>query len=117
MNKAFYENINLCLRESTTEECVREIRKNIRAIDITDALEYLVQIISDNGEEKKTLQHDKDSTSGLWATDRPDLINDPEGVLFYIGDKECNNCKLPYSQSKGENCMNCGTKKNHNYNK
>ncbi len=30
------------------------------------------------------LQHYKDTTVGLWATDRPDLINDPENILFQL---------------------------------
>ena len=32
----------------------------------------------------KDLQHHKDTTIGLWATDRPDLIEDPKSVLFEI---------------------------------
>lgn len=32
----------------------------------------------------KTLQHHKDETVGLWATDRPDLIDDPKKVMFQI---------------------------------
>jgi hypothetical protein len=30
------------------------------------------------------LQYFKDSTIGLWATDRPDLIKDPKKVMFEI---------------------------------
>ncbi len=30
------------------------------------------------------LQHHMDTTMGLWATDRPDLIHDPKGILFRI---------------------------------
>jgi len=33
------------------------------------------------------LQHYRDSTIGLWATDRPDKIIDPEGVLFQLKDE------------------------------
>lgn len=35
-------------------------------------------------EYSKDLQHHYDSTLGLHAIDRPDLINDPENVLFEI---------------------------------
>jgi hypothetical protein len=34
------------------------------------------------------LQYFKDSTKGLWATDRPDLIQDPENVMFEINKTE-----------------------------
>jgi len=39
-------------------------------------------------DELKHLQHYKDSTIGLWATDRPDKVNDPDGVLFRLKEKE-----------------------------
>ena len=32
----------------------------------------------------KGLQHHKDTTVGLYATDRPDLIHDPKKVMFRI---------------------------------
>ena len=32
----------------------------------------------------KSLEHHKDTTVGLWATDRPDLVDDPKGILFRI---------------------------------
>jgi len=32
----------------------------------------------------KELQHYKDTIEGSWATDRPDLIHDPKGILFRI---------------------------------
>jgi len=32
----------------------------------------------------KELQHHKDTTVGLWATDKPNLISDPKKVLFKI---------------------------------
>jgi hypothetical protein len=30
------------------------------------------------------LQYFKDSNTGLWVTDRPDLIQDPEKVMYQI---------------------------------
>lgn len=35
-------------------------------------------------EYAKELQHHKDTTIGLWATDRPDLIEDPKNIMFQI---------------------------------
>lgn len=32
----------------------------------------------------KKLEHHRDTTVGLWATDRPDLITDPKNILFEI---------------------------------
>jgi hypothetical protein len=46
--------------------------------DITDA-------VYDFYETKlKDLQHYKDTTIGMFATDRPDLVNDPLQVLFEL---------------------------------
>lgn len=36
--------------------------------------------------ELKRLQLYHDTTIGLWATDRPDKVNDPDGVLFQLKD-------------------------------
>jgi len=35
-------------------------------------------------EHIKKLEHHKDTTVGLWATDNPKLINDPKNMLFEI---------------------------------
>lgn len=43
--------------------------------------EGLSQIIN---EYAKDLQSHRDTTIGLWATDRPDLIEDPKKVMFEI---------------------------------
>jgi hypothetical protein len=32
----------------------------------------------------KNLEHYKTTTLGLWATDRPDLVNDPKNIMFEI---------------------------------
>ena len=34
--------------------------------------------------KNKELQHYRDTTVGLWATDRPDLIEDPKGIMFRL---------------------------------
>lgn len=46
-------------------------------------------------EEYKQLIHFRDSTCGLWATDRPDKVSDPEKLLFRIEDKKV---KYPYKK-------------------
>lgn len=42
------------------------------------------KFVPDASELVKNLNHHKASTVGLWATDRPDLIDDPKGILFEI---------------------------------
>jgi len=37
-------------------------------------------------DELKRLQHYHDTTICFWATDRPDKVNDPDGVLFQLKD-------------------------------
>ncbi len=38
-------------------------------------------------DELKYLRHYRDSTVGLWATDKPEKVQDPENVMFMLGDK------------------------------
>ena len=40
--------------------------------------------VPDASERVKILEHHKATTVGLWATDRPDLIDDPKELLFEI---------------------------------
>jgi len=42
--------------------------------------------VPDTSERVKNLEHHKTTTVGLWATDRPDLIDDPKKLLFEIKD-------------------------------
>ena len=42
--------------------------------------------VPDASERIKNLEHHKATTVGLWATDRPDLIDDPKKILFEIKD-------------------------------
>jgi len=44
---------------------------------------YVVEKQSDLKEQNKVLLHHKDTTVGLWATDRPDLIPDNIKNLFF----------------------------------
>ena len=34
--------------------------------------------------EIKELRHFRDTVIGLWATDRPDLVDDPQKIMFQI---------------------------------
>ena len=36
--------------------------------------------------QMKKLEHHEATTMGLWATDRPDLIQDPKKIMFQIKD-------------------------------
>ena len=40
--------------------------------------------VPDASERISKLEHFRDTTIGLWATDRPDLIDDPKKLLFEI---------------------------------
>jgi len=42
--------------------------------------------VPDASERVKNLEDHKATTVGLWATDRPDLIDDPKKLLFEIKD-------------------------------
>ena len=45
---------------------------------------YDAEIQKQHDEELMKLRHFRDATVGLWATDRPDLVSDPDNVLFRI---------------------------------
>ena len=51
--------------------------------------EYMEEwiFVPDANEWVKELEHYKDITLGLWATDRPDLIDDPKELLFELTDE------------------------------
>lgn len=40
-----------------------------------------------SSERVKKLEHHRDTTVGLWATDKPELIDDPKGLLFVINEQ------------------------------
>lgn len=50
-----------------------------------DEVQDIVDILNED-QNLKDLEHHKSTTTGLWATDRPDLIKDPDKVLFQIKD-------------------------------
>lgn len=63
----------------TTEEFATELCEVIRdgGASISDVM-YKLE------EWKKELQHHKDTTVGLWCTDRPDLIIDEKKIMFQL---------------------------------
>jgi len=48
--------------------------------------EYTPELLNPVNEELKKLRHHRDTTVGLWATDRPDLVNDPKNIMFRLTD-------------------------------
>ena len=40
--------------------------------------------VPDESDEFKKLQHHKDTTVGLWATDAPDAVNDPKSFSWKL---------------------------------
>lgn len=62
----------------TTEQMAECLVEAIHdGASISDAMHII-------GEWKKDLQHHYDTTKGLWATDRPDLVVDEKKILFQI---------------------------------
>ena len=61
----------------------QKLRALIATVELTKdkvGLETLKELL----EEAKKLEHHKDTTVGLWATDRPDLVDDPKKIMFRI---------------------------------
>jgi hypothetical protein len=44
-------------------------------------------ILKTEDAEIKSLRHYRDTTAGLWATDKPEKVKDPEKMLFRLEDK------------------------------
>jgi len=63
----------------TTEEMASALCDEIREGSASvSTVMYMID------EWKKDLQHHKDTTVGLWATDRPDMIMDENKIMFQI---------------------------------
>lgn len=68
---------------------IDQLRAEIKKIN-----EYIVTLNLVKGEvlemeedkEIKSLRHYRDTTVGLWATDKPEKVQDPEKVLFRLGE-------------------------------
>jgi len=72
----------------SAEQFVKEIKEkenNNGASPLCyDRLIYLMEAYKES--ELNKLQHHRATTVGLWATDRLDLIKDPENIMFKITD-------------------------------
>ena len=64
----------------------KKIRKLMEKHNLPESIMtlYGLEIERITIEYSKHLEHHKDTTVGLWATDRPELINDPKKLLFEI---------------------------------
>lgn len=63
------------------KEFLKETRNWEQGQTGTFDLNGMVGVLEDYA---KKLKHHYDTTVGLWATDRPDLVNDPKKMLFEI---------------------------------
>lgn len=61
---------------------MREVIKRIRVG--ANLAESDVAILDESFKRLQELQSYKDTTKGLWATDRPDLVQDPKKLLFQL---------------------------------
>ena len=64
--------------KNTINEFAQYLIDNIIA---GDSESNVVQMISD---WQKPLVHYKDSTEGLWCTDKPDLVKDEKNIMFRL---------------------------------
>lgn len=77
-NQSLYDRLNDAIEgHENTYSVVDEL---IREFPIADVSRLLTALIDD----RKALIHKIDTVKGLYATDRPELIKDPESVLFQI---------------------------------
>ncbi len=83
-NESIYETLE-CAFDNESQECIiDEILSNIRFNDVSKVLEILIAEKLRDERIKKHLTHFKDTSTGLWCTDRPDLINDKDNLLFEL---------------------------------
>ena len=72
-----YDRIESCMLEGELEFISDAFIMEVKLHEIEDVFLMLIEKIAE-------LKHHKDSTCGLWATDRPDLISDPKKIMFEI---------------------------------
>jgi len=77
-NRVIYDRLNDAINGNT--ETYSSVDEIIREFNICDVERLLTVLIDD----RKALVHQIVTVKGLWATDRPDLIKDPDNVLFEI---------------------------------
>ena len=61
----------------------REDISKLVAVAVADS-DKLTEVVDELYGVVKELQHHKDTTIGLWATDRPDLVEDPKKIMFQL---------------------------------
>jgi len=69
------EEIKLMSREEFAEFLIEDI--HMGSASTSDVMTYLRAWT-------EGLEHHKHSTTGLWATDKPEMVDDPKSVLFQI---------------------------------
>ena len=80
-HESVYERLNDAINTNgSTVYIVDEIMSEFRISDIEKVLSVLI-------EDRKRLVHYVDTTVDLYATDRPDLINDDKNLLFKLSYK------------------------------
>lgn len=57
---------------------------NLAVEDLQCQINGLKVKIENINELIKSLHHYRDTTVGLWATDKPEKVQDPEGVMFKL---------------------------------
>ncbi len=83
-NESIYELLDDCFKSEKQETILDEIIRTFRYADIEKVIEILIAERQRDSLIIKKLQHDKDTTVGLWATDRPDLVIDEKKIMFQI---------------------------------
>ena len=83
-HESIYETLESAFDYESQECIVDEIIRNIRFSDVSKVLEILVSQKLRDEKIKKHLRHFKDTSIGLWCTDRPEKVNDPEKMLFEL---------------------------------
>jgi hypothetical protein len=83
-NESIYETLE-CAFDNESQECITdEIIRNINFFDMVKVLEILASQKLYDEKVKKHLKHFKDTSTGLWCTDRPEKVSDPEKMLFEL---------------------------------
>lgn len=83
-NESIYEVLE-CAFDNECQECITdEIIRSIKYSDMEKVLEILVSQKLYDEKVKRHLKHFKDTSIGLYCTDRPEKVNDPEKMLFEL---------------------------------
>ena len=83
-NPILVQAINDNLEYDTPFKAATHLLEEVPTSQIEQMVELLMESIYELNEENKHLQHHKDTTIGLWATDKPEDIIDTKNYLFEI---------------------------------